>query len=644
MVFLLIPLRDQGAFGTITDMNDWSPQKLLNLLKNGENSRIEAKPCTEGVGDSCLQTICAFANEPGLGGGYILLGVREKGTRFVPVGIADIDKIQNDIFSKVKNAFGIVPKIQTAVECVEGKQLLALHVKELEHSRKPCEFIGKIDGRNKRITGVWRRHLNGDYECDIKALSDLIYERGNSGFEESVFPDSDMSDIDEEVVSRYRILRGRVRPDAFELTLSDEELLRTVSAVKKDCNGKLVPTVAGILLFGKKAALRRLIPAARVDYIRISGDEWLENPEKRFEYTSDFLEPLLLLLPRLEAMVMDDIPRKFALRDGQLQREDVPILPQKVVREALVNALMHRDYRDNRPSQILRFRGRLEVANAGRSLKSVHLLGETGSVLRNPKIASVLYDLQFAETKGSGIGLMRTLLSRSGMSTPEFCSDIHGNEFRAKYFLHHLFGEEQFAWLQRLNVKLSGEEAKALLLAKANGSVCSSMLREHSGLDILRVSRLFSRLCKKGLLIKHGKSIRTYYVLAGTMRIENDKLVPENDKLVPENDKLVPKNDKLVPENDKLSVNIAGLGKRSTFEELSVLVLGLCASSPKTPAELARMLCRRRRSLKAGVIKPLRMKGFLEYLYPEKENHPRQAYQITGLGIAYYKQHSREHT
>ena len=178
-------------------------------------------------------------------------------------------------------------------------------------------------------------------------------------------------------------------------------------------DGQLQPTLAGIVIFGKALALRRLLPMVRIDYIRVPGTEWVEDPENRFQ-SIDIRKPLLLALPQAEASIIDELPKGFRLPEGQLQSVQEPILPRKVIREALANAVMHRSYTVHSPTQIIRYSNRIEIRNVGYSLKDPTHLGSPGSRLRNPVIAAVLHDLNIAEAKGTGIRAMRRLAVEAG--------------------------------------------------------------------------------------------------------------------------------------------------------------------------------------------------------------------------------------
>lgn len=159
---------------------------------------------------------------------------------------------------------------------------------------------------------------------------------------------------------------------------------------------------------------------------------------------------------------------------------------------------MHRDYSANQPSQINRFKDRLEMQNAGYSLKPLDSLDSSSSVTRNPIIAAVLYDLRLAETKGSGIRTMRDKLNQAKLSAPKFDSDHARNYFKATFLLHQLMDDKQLKWLEAFdNHGLSDNDANALMLAYETGKVNNSSLRDITKLDTLSASSLLSKLCKR---------------------------------------------------------------------------------------------------------------------------------------------------
>lgn len=376
--------------------------------------------------------------------------------------------------------------------------------------------------------------------------------------------------------------------------------------------------------------------------------QWVQDPSQRFATPQDFREPLIRLIARLEATILDDMPRHFRLREGETQRSDQPLLPQKVIREAVVNALMHRDYQVNQPTLVVRYSNRLEIRNAGYSLKPTAMLGEMGSLLRNPVIASVLYDLDFAETKGIGIRTVRRLLQELGLTAPVFSSRQLENQFTAIYLLHQLLGEEQLRWLHQFShLHLTDDEAKALILAAETGAVDNAALRAVSGLDTLAASQTLRRLHHdRGLLVKGGGGPSTYYQLAelpvlplfdapqtsspcelnATSTLNASELGADASDLGADTSELP----------SPLLAAIAALSPKPRKEKLRPLILWLCAIRPQSAEQLARQLNRQVVPLKTGHVNPLReQQGLLEYVHPEVINHPQQAYRTTEAGRAW---------
>lgn len=219
-------------------MNEFTPASLLEQLRQlDECPRIEAKRGSE-IGSSVMQTVCALANEPGLGGGYLLLGVSEAEAdaphpKFYVSGIDNTEKLLSELQLNCREQFEQAVPIEAKAVELEGKSVISVFVPELDPVAKPCTFKGKFDSKNKRKTGVWRRGLNGDYECTQADIEPLLLAKTGTGFEQVVLAEAEWDDLDPAAIELYRNLRTKVRPNAEELNVSDPEMLRALNLVKK---------------------------------------------------------------------------------------------------------------------------------------------------------------------------------------------------------------------------------------------------------------------------------------------------------------------------------------------------------------------------------------------------------------------------
>ena len=336
---------------------------LTELNASDESPRIEAKRARE-IGKSIMETVIAFANEPGHGGGYLLLGVESKvdtkgDTQYWAAGVPDLDKAQKDLATQCASMLNVALRPEMAVERVDGKTVLVVFVPEADASQKPVYL--QATGLPK---GAFRRIGSTDQRC---VDDDLWVLRGASQpqFGPDMVPiaDARLADFDLHAIAEYRRLRALANPQAEELAYPDDEMLEALSAVRR-VGVDLKPTLAGLVLFGKPMALRRLFPALRIDYVRVVGTQWVGDPEQRFQ-SVDIRKPLMLALPQAEASVVDELPKGFRLPGGELQSRQEPMLSRKVIREALANAVMHRSYQDHSPIQIVRYSNRIEILNPG---------------------------------------------------------------------------------------------------------------------------------------------------------------------------------------------------------------------------------------------------------------------------------------
>ena len=145
-------------------MNIYSAQELYNRLKEADECVwIEAKG-EDDTSESLMESVCSFSNEPGLGGGYILLGIKEDKhsveNRFSVEGVDDSDKKQLDISTQCASMFNIAVRPRIDVETIEGKNVLKIFVPELTANQKPLYFT-----KQGIPQGAFRRIGSSDQHC-----------------------------------------------------------------------------------------------------------------------------------------------------------------------------------------------------------------------------------------------------------------------------------------------------------------------------------------------------------------------------------------------------------------------------------------------------------------------------------------------
>lgn len=616
--------------------------EIFNLLNEvDEQTNIEAKPGT-GTSHSVMETVCAFANEPGLNGGYILLGaVRDEQSLFpqyIVHEIIDPDKLQSDFVTQCASMFNIPIRPYISIEKINGKNVAVVKVNELSKGQKPLYF--KSDGLPQ---GAYRRIGPTDHRCTEDDMS--VFYSDVTSYDQALLDNTSLNDIDETAITRYRNLRNKINPAAEELTYNDKELLESLGCIAMDGSQRL--TTAGLLTFGRSASLRRIYPMIRVDYIRVQGNTWIENPDERFA-TIDMRGPLLLVLFRIIDAIYSDLPKGFKLEEKELQADSIG-LPVKALREAVTNALMHRSYKVNAPTQIIRYDNRLEIINPGFSLKSEDKLGKPGSESRNPFIAAIFHETNLAETKGSGIRAMRALLKKAKLAPPTFESDRDNNRFTARLLLHHFLNDQDLKWLMNFqDLDLSDHQQQALIFVREVGAIDNNTYRQISDFDTYKASTELKFLRSHNLLAQKGKGRGTYYVEGIALNpnvkdisteviifnTEPASLITEATSAITEPQASTTKPNPVVRGNQvglPKSINqiLMSIGKRVTDKEkVNQFILKLCQWKPHKLSQIAQYLNKGDNHVSREYIKPLLDSKKLSYTIPEMINHPDQAYTV----------------
>ena len=632
----------------------------LNSLD--ETPWIEAKLGSE-MGKSLMETVNSFSNEPGLSEGYILIGVSSMQDSLFPeyqvIGVDNPDKIQLEIATQCSVMFNIPIRPTISVEKLLGKNVIVVRVQELDHLQKPVFFT-----KTGLPTGAMRRIGSADLHCTEDDMQ-IFYSNSGKSYDQTPIAGTSLKDIDDVALSRYRTLREKVMPFAEELSYDDEELLAALGCLSK--NGEL--NLAGLLLFGKSSAQRRTFPMLRVDYIRVPGNIWVQNPESRFT-SIDLRGPLLLNVYKLIDAINTDLPKGFLMdkNDVQASTTGLPIL---ALREAIVNALMHRSYREHKPTQIIRYDNRIEIINPGFSLKSEDKLGSPGSETRNSFIAAVFHETNLAETKGSGIRAMRRLMTEAKLAPPTFESSREDNEFTARLLLHHFLDEKDLVWLKKFTAfNLNDSQKQALIFIREVGAIDNLTYRQMADCDALKATTDLRTMRKYNLLTLFGKGKGTYYRAGDLVNTEDDIVSTEPGVVSTEpgafstepsavsTEPLTVSTEvkdidvvesQTVPFIDEgLSTEAQGINRKALIEELPFrvqgkvsamkeresleimqeIILEVCKVRPFKLAELASILNKGDNYLSRKYLKPLMDAEKLEFLHTDMINHPNQAYRI----------------
>ena len=352
-----------------------NPQSLSDLIALGEGFTTEFK---RAMPSDLGREICAFANATG---GVIMLGVSDAGEI---VGVADHNQLKSRVQSTARSAD---PPISVEVESVG--EVLCVVVPPQE--RKPYSFGGRFfirDGANSQ-------------QMSNEEVENLFYAVGRLHFDKKPCEIFSMeSDLDDETWARFSE-RAKI-PAAMERLVA----LRNLGLV--DVQDRM--TYAGAWLLARD--IRRFTTTAHVSCALFMGIEKVRILDRR-----DFHSDIPTMIDEVVAWILTKINVEYIIK--HVRREERPELPEEALREAVANAVAHRDYRSTANVQIYVFKDRIEVVSPG-GLPAGMEEADLGakSVPRNPLLFSMLYRMDVVENIGSGIRRIRELCREHEVAEP----------------------------------------------------------------------------------------------------------------------------------------------------------------------------------------------------------------------------------
>lgn len=447
---------------------------------SGPNTEYMAEPNAERL----AETLVAFANADG---GTVLLGVAADGQPATGL-------IGEQMEGALREALvACRPPIRTEWEQMEAPwgTVAAIHVP------RSSELHALADGRVLIRSGHENRPLSGEQ------VRQLASGKSSGDFEMEEVPGAELADLDQEIIKDYTARREEKQ--GRQIKLPQERLLRQVGALTAD--GK--PTVAGMLLFGLEPQV--FLPQATLTFVRFSGTE-LRGPGGLPGYSrrDEITGPLAQVIERAYNILMHEM-RTEAVVKG-LRREERTEYPQIAVREALVNAVCHRDYRlTGRRIEVRMFDDRLEVHSPGGLPGYItidNIVEEHFS--RNPRIVNGLYHWNYIEELGLGIDKMIEAMVQAGHPQPSFRATPHSFTVTLENRHDQIPPAGGPSWETSMNER----QLRALQYISEHGRITS---REYQELcpgvtaETLRLDMV--DLTDRGVVMKVGAKRGTYYIL-----------------------------------------------------------------------------------------------------------------------------------
>jgi len=384
---------------------------LKNFYKYKEDNSLEVKKADGGLPITLWETYSSFANS---NGGVIILGVgeRQDGSWYT-AGLQNAEKIKKNFWNTIhdtkKVSINLLSDKDVESYEVGGDTILVIHIPRARRNQKPV-FIN-----NDLFGGCYRRDWEGDYHCSKAEVKAMLRDAVEDTADMKIVEHFDLSVLNRESLQGYRNYHRNYKPEHVFHRLSDEEYLIRIGAAARKEDGKVHPTIAGLLMFGDEYNITRELPEYFLDYREMLDPttRWTDRVQSS---SGDWTGNIQDFFFRVNSKIAQDIKTPFKL-DGITRVDDTPI--HKAVREALVNCLVNADFYLPQGIVIKKDVKSLVIENPGsiRIGKKQMLLGGISDP-RNKNLMKMFNLLGIGERAGSGIPDIYQVWTDQGWNSP----------------------------------------------------------------------------------------------------------------------------------------------------------------------------------------------------------------------------------
>ena len=606
--------------------------QLIELLKAHEWKDIEFKEARREVPRSAYETVSAFANTEG---GHLVFGVRKNDDEFKVIGVLDVDKVQNDFLSALRqrDKISVILDVKESLHEHEGSHLLVFYVPEARRTDKPVYLNGDIRRSFIRKGGC-------DVRCSEEERNRFLIDAATERYDCQPVDLSLNNCFDEESIRWYRgNYEGRPGNRSYA-DLSDIDFLAQFGLLIEQ-GGHRKPSRAAILLFGSDAALRQLLPRPVVDCQKFSLSRDEAETGERWADRVVVEENLIIAWKKLISWYEKLTDKPFRVDPNTLQREDTAP-DYRAYREAIVNLLIHQDYSDHtRKAEIRHYLDQTVFWNPGDAFATETDLLEPGEKeVRNPRIVTAFRRIGLSEHAGWGLRDVFSNWQRLGYVPPQLRNDKARKAFELTLKREELLSEQQLLFQASLGVHLNEEQARVFAVATRQREISLSEIKAITGLSRPKARQVADHLVTQALLVRFEGGPR--YALAEHLR---ERFLQESIDLV--TDQATPTGGNLVTEQvqggdaDLSTEQVGATAKDLSTEQVKPLtrlsdkqweIIRLC-DVPRKLSELMEALgISSRGYFKTHHLDPLIAGGVIRMTNPDKPRASNQKYVITEAG------------
>ena len=484
----------------------------MALLNAHEWRDVEFKEAQHEVPNRAYETVSAFANTKG---GHLIFGIRQSGQDIEIVGVLNVDKVQNEFLTSLRqrNKISLVMDVEEELHNHQGADLLIFHVPEAHRSDKPVYLNGDIRRSFVRSGG-------SNMRCTESELNRFLMDAAVDRYDGKAVAFNLETAFDTESIKWYRAQYESRPGNRSYASLSDMEFLEQMGLLVERAGDRLA-TRAAILLFGDNPRFRQLMSRPVVDCQRYrsrrdqadTGERWLDRL---------VLEENLI---RTWRTLMDDWYSKiaehpFRIDPATLQRDDTP--PDYIAfREVLVNLVVHQDYAEQGLKAVIRhYPDQMVFWNPGDAFATDADLLEPGEKkVRNPRLALAFRRIGLSENAGWGLRDLFHNWQQLGNVPPIIVNDKRRKSFELVLVKQRLVTNQLLQRLDALGLRLAdapdGPRTRTLAFACREREVTFTQIKAVADLPSPEATAVATELVAQALLEETGPGT---YALAAQLR------------------------------------------------------------------------------------------------------------------------------